>query len=404
MKKAAVVFLFLVAVLVLGQARADSIKLDNAPISNVVRLYFSEINRDAYSLPDELIKDDRRVSLSVSGSADKLRAQLAQILTGYGYEIVKARGLYSVRKVAPEGVAVDEREVFIYRPKARTAQYLVDVLRNIYPGVTQGAPGLPKVVPVTGEYAPTSATAQLENRTDRIVFRGSPAQVADLQRHLAVLDVVPPSIELQVYLIEHTRTNEKQSGFQALVSTLGNFSLSVGALPAAGDTLRFSTGSVDLAIAALRNDNRFSVYTSPKLLLVDQKKARLVVGQDVPVLAATTTTIQGVTQSIEYRSSGVIMEASANILSDAVEIDTTIEVSSFAQTTTGVSTSPTLTKRSLQSSTVLADGVSVLFGGLSAAKENEGSSGLSFMPKALRLNTKGADESELFVLMSARRI
>lgn len=388
-------------------ALADKIKLDNAPISNVVRLYFAEINQDSYNLSDELLKDDRRVSLSIQGDTEKLRKQLTVILGGYGYDVKHIDGMYSVQKrpeTKEKQQQADEREVFIYRPKSRTSQYLVDVVRHLYPGVSQSAQGLPTVPPVSGDYANTSATAQIDNRSDRIVFRGSPSEVRDLRCQLAILDVPSPSIELQVFLIEHSNTKDKQSGFAALIDKIGGFSLSVGSVPVAGDVIRFASGSLQLALSALKADNKFSVYTSPKLLLVDRKKSRLVVGQDVPVLSATTSTQQGITQSIEYRSSGVIMEASANILDESIEIDSTIEVSSFSKTTTGVSLSPTLTKRMLQTSTNLTDGAAVLFGGLNSASQNEGSSGVSFFPRWLRSNSQSSDDSELFVLMTAKRI
>ncbi|HBU30452.1 MAG TPA: hypothetical protein DEB56_13635 [Thiobacillus sp.] len=396
--------LLLALVLLASPAFADRIKLDNAPLSNVVRLYFAEVNQEAYHLPDSIIKDERRVSLSIEGNSAQLRGYLSDILKGYGYAIEKRGGMYSVDKMSASSPGGVELETLIYRPKARTSQYLTDVMRHLYPSVSQAAPGLPAAVTVTGEYEPTSASAKLENRSDRLIFQGTPQQVSDFKRLVSVLDVATPSIELQVFLIEHTKTKGKQSGFAALVDKVGPFSLALGSIPGAGDVLRFASGGVQLAISALRTDNAFSVYTSPKLLLVDRKKARLVVGQDVPVLTSTTTTEQGVVQSIEYRSSGVIMEASANILDDVIEIDSTIEVSSFAETTTGVSMSPTLTKRALQSSTVLSDGSAVLFGGLNSTNQNEGSTGLQFLPRFLRTNSAGSDEKELFILMAAKRL
>lgn len=398
----------LLLALLSSPALADKIKLDNAPISNVVRLYFAEINQDSFFLSDEIIKDERRVSLSIQGDSQSLRRQLTGILKGYGYDLKQQQGMYTVQKMPAseekKQAEAEEREVLIYRPKSRTSQYLVDVVRHLYPGVSQAAQGLPTTPPVTGDYASTSATAQIDNRSDRIIFRGSPSEVRDLRRQLAVLDVPSPSIELQVFLIEHSSTKDKQSGFAALLDKIGGFSLSVGSVPVAGDVIRFTSGSLQLALSALKADNKFSVYTSPKLLLVDRKKSRLVVGQDVPVLSATTSNQQGITQSIEYRSSGVIMEASANILDEAIEIDSTIEVSSFSKTTTGVSLSPTLTKRMLQTSTNLQDGAAVLFGGLNSASQNEGSSGVSFFPRFLRSNSQSSDDSELFVLMTAKRI
>ena len=402
MKTTAVFLLFFLA-FVVGQATAATIKLDNVPISNVVRLYFAEINDQAYSLPDELIKDERRISLSINGNSAQLLATLSNILKGYGYQVEKQGHLTVITKL-PEAITSTDREFFIYRPKARTARYLTDVLRTFYPGITQAAQGIPTTPPVTGDYSPTSATAQLENRTDRLLFKGTPAEIRDLRRQLAILDVPTPSIELQVYLIEHGKTSGQQSGFSALLSKLGGLSFTLGTLPAAGDLIRFSSGSIELVLSALKTDNAFSVYTSPRLLLVDGKQSKLVVGQDVPVLASTTTTDSAVVQGIEYRSSGVIMQASANILDDAIEIDSTIEVSSFAPTSTGVSDSPTLTKRSIETSTILSDGSAVIFGGLRSASENNASSGLFFLPKALRRNTQTGDETELFVLMSARRI
>ena len=401
--KVTLVFFFFIFAFITGQAVGATIKLDNVPISNVVRLYFAEINQQAYTLPDELIKDERRISLSVTGNSAELLLTLTDILKGYGYEVAKKGSLIHVTK-SPEATKANESEFFIYRPKARTARYLVDVLRTFYPGISQASQGIPNTPPVTGEYAPTSATAQLENRSDRLLFKGSSSEISDLRRQLAILDVPTPSIELQVYLIEHGKSNGKQTGFSALITKLGGLSLTLGTLPAAGDVIRFASGSIDLVLTALKTDNAFSVYTSPRLLLVDGKQSRLVVGQDVPVLSSTTTTDTAVVQGVEYRSSGVIMHAVANILDDAIEIDSTIEVSSFSPTSTGVSDSPTLTKRSIETSTILSDGSAVIFGGLSSASENNATSGLYFLPKALKRNTSTGDETELFVLMSARRI
>lgn len=400
--KTALLALFLFLAFIAGQAVSASIKLDNVPISNLARLYFSEINQHDYTLPDDLIKDERRVSLSVTGTPQKLLSTLTEILNGYGYEVAKTGGLIQVKKSTEQPGT--EKEFFIYRPKARTARYLVDVLRTFYPGITQAAQGIPSTPPVTGDYSPTSATAQLENRSDRLLFKGSTTDISALRRQLAILDVPTPAIELQIFLIEQGRNNGNQTGFSAIIDKLGPISLTMGSLPAAGDVLKIASGSIDLVLSALKTDNAFSVYTSPRLLLVDGKQARLVVGQDVPVLSSTTTTNTGTVQSIEYRSSGVIMQAQANVLDDVIEIDITVEVSSFAATSTGVADSPTLTKRTLQSSTILSDGSAVLFGGLRSANQNDASSGLSFLPKALRRNTQASDESELFVLMSARRI
>ena len=400
--KTALVAVFFLLSFIADQAIPASIKLDNVPISNLARLYFSEINHQDYTLPDELIKDERRVSLSVSGTSQKLLSTLTEILNGYGYEVSKTGGFIQVKKSTEQSAT--DKDFFIYRPKARTARYLVDVLRTFYPGITQAAQGIPSTPPVTGDYSPTSATAQLENRSDRLLFKGSKQDISALRRQLAILDVPTPAIELQIFLIEQGRNNGNQTGFAAIIDKLGPLSLTIGSLPAAGDVLRIASGSIDLVLSALKTDNSFSVYTSPRLLLVDGKQARLVVGQDVPVLSSTTTTNTGTVQSIEYRSSGVIMQAQANVLDDVIEIDSTIEVSSFAATSTGVADSPTLTKRTLQSSTILSDGSAVLFGGLRSANQNDASSGLSFLPKALRRNTKSSDETELFVLMSARRI
>jgi len=91
MIKFLVLFLLLVS-----SAQADQIKLDNAPLSNVVRLYFAEINHAPYRLSDDLIKDERRISLSIEGTPDQLRANLADILKSYGYSLEKSGGLYAV--------------------------------------------------------------------------------------------------------------------------------------------------------------------------------------------------------------------------------------------------------------------------------------------------------------------
>ncbi|MCV5446826.1 type II secretion system protein GspD, partial [Escherichia coli] len=71
----------------------------------------------------------------------------------------------------------------------------------------------------------------------------------------------------------------------------------------------------------LSTDNRFSVVSSPRLRVKNNTEASFSVGADVPVLGSVTVNGNNSTQSVEYRSSGVLFRVKPSIKINAIDLN-----------------------------------------------------------------------------------
>jgi general secretion pathway protein D len=139
--------------------------------------------------------------------------------------------------------------------------------------------------------------------------------------------------------------------------------------------------------------------------------ATIQVGEEVPIVTSQQTNAAtagtGVLQTIQYRSTGVILRVRPVIhIGGRVELDVSQEVSAAQRTTTGVNISPTFLTRKVESKLSLADGATVLLGGLISQQDNKGESGVPLLKdipivgQAFRTNTGTTERTELLVLIT----
>ncbi len=100
-----------------------------------------------------------------------------------------------------------------------------------------------------------------------------------------------------------------------------------------------------------------------------------------PVLGKVSYADNRPLQSVEYRSSGVILPVTPQILADVVELTIDQQLSDFVKTDTGFNNSPTLTKRQVKTQVAVSDGDIILLGGLAKSKLSSANTGFSFLTK-----------------------
>lgn len=146
-----------------------------------------------------------------------------------------------------------------------------------------------------------------------------------------------------------------------------------------------------LAISALASNSDSRVISNPKLMTRNGESASISVGQDVPTVtsqavASTATNAFGATstnvvpQTIQYRNTGVLLRVRPVIhAGDRIDLDINQEVSSAELTTTGVTSSPTIRKRSVETKLSLRDGATVMLGGLISETNTDSDSGVPLL-------------------------
>jgi len=110
---------------------------------------------------------------------------------------------------------------------------------------------------------------------------------------------------------------------------------------------------------------------------------------------------------VQYRSTGVILRVKPVIhAGDRIELEVSQEVSAAASTTTGVSTSPTISTRKIDTKLTLKDGATVLLGGLMSSNQSKNEGGVPLLKdipgigQLFRVDGETNDNTELIVLIT----
>lgn len=180
-----------------------------------------------------------------------------------------------------------------------------------------------------------------------------------------------------------------------------------------GFSVTFLDTDVKAAITALGARTSVEVVSAPKIITLDNRTARLQVGDQVPIVTqtsqSTATPNAPVINNVDYRNSGVILNVTPRISgAGRIVLEVSQEVSSVIQTQTSGIDSPTIQQRKFESTLTLRDGGVVALGGLISRTRNQGDTGvpgLKSVPGLGRLfktSTNDGARTELIVLLRAK--
>ena len=143
-----------------------------------------------------------------------------------------------------------------------------------------------------------------------------------------------------------------------------------------------SETSPKLVLDALRDVTEVKILSSPSLVVVNNQAAVLQVGDQVPI---TTRQAQDVSQSptapvintVEFRDTGVILRVIPRVHPDSmIGIDIEQEISSVKDSANADTLTPTISQRRVKSKVSVADGQTLLIGGLMSEQRTKGKSGI----------------------------
>lgn len=233
------------------------------------------------------------------------------------------------------------------------------------------------------------------------------AKVPRTPTTLVAADRCPPRREHGQRVIYELSANAAEgSAFNIITNLLGGaLNMSLDENIPLGNFVRLKNTLIDAIASMLSSDYRFKVLSSPSIRVRSGRQGTFSVEQEVPVLGAIQrSTDRPPLQSIEYRSSGVIFEVLPTVHEGTIELDIRQELSQFVQTRTGVSNSPTLTKRSLTTSVNLDDGDLIILGGLADEKQSERRSGPSFLFDSMFVHTSKNNRSKIGLILPVQKV
>ncbi len=269
---------------------------------------------------------------------------------------------------------------FTYHARYTDAKELAATVRELLGGgVGKAVPGQPAQA-----MQPSQSRVVVNAPTNSLIFQGGMEDYTSILNLLQELDQPAKAALIEVTVAEVNLSDAEQLGveWQLSQANAGGALLNAGTLGGlgigtAGLTIQrlSSAGNPRLTLNALANNNRARILSSPRILARNGESATIQVGQEVPIITSQQTTpvgvgVPGVLQSVEYRSVGVIMHVKPVIhAGDRIELEVQQEVSSAQSTTTGVSVSPTISTRKIDTKLSLKDGSTVLLGGLMSSND-----------------------------------
>ena len=253
----------------------------------------------------------------------------------------------------------------------------------------------------------------IDERLNLMVVRDTPEVIKLVERLVEAADLAEPEVMLEVEILEISSSTVNKVGIQ------WPGSISYGL---AGDAKQITEGAAGLvysisnpgAVASLRTDmTDVNTLANPRLRVRNREKAKVMIGDKLPVFTTTAGLNTGVASSVSYLDVGLKLEVEPTVMLDSdVLLKIGLEVSSVTgkvdngQGTTGYQ----IGSRQAASTLRLQDGETQILAGLIRNEDNKtisGVPGLSKLPGLGRLfgvHADGAAKTELVLLITPRVI
>lgn len=189
----------------------------------------------------------------------------------------------------------------------------------------------------------------VNERLNLLIIRDTSEVIRLAEKLVALEDVSEPEVMLEVEVLEVKRSRLMDFGIQwpsqlALAplgtppSTTGTGGTTGGAgsltleqlLNLRSTTIGASIGNV--TIKAQKDDSDANILANPRIRVRNKEKARILIGDRVPVITSTSTSTGFVSDSVNYVDVGLKLEVEPNIfLDDEVSIKVNLEVSNLVR-------------------------------------------------------------------------
>jgi general secretion pathway protein D len=202
----------------------------------------------------------------------------------------------------------------------------------------------------------------IDERLNMLTMRDTPEAIRMAEKLVAAQDLVDPEVILEVEVLEIDRDRLINIGIDYPSQ------LSFGALGAAGagqftlaEWLNRNAGMVNIKItdpALVLNlqhqDTDTNILANPSIRVRNREKAKIMIGNKVPVITTTAMANVGVSESVTYLDVGLKLNVEPNVyLNDEVAIKVGLEVSSITSTVKDQNGTTTYTLGSRNAETVL---------------------------------------------------
>ncbi len=266
----------------------------------------------------------------------------------------------------------------------------------------------------------------IDEKINLLVIKDTPAAIRLAERLIAAQDLAEPEVMLEVEVLEVTRNRLLELGIrypESLAVSLVGAAGTPGSLTLRewqnrnSDLVRLTFTDPLFLFSLHQHDGRTNVLANPRIRVKNKEKARIHIGDRVPVITTTAAATGGfVSESVTYLDVGLKLEVEPQIfLEDEVGIKVGLEVSNIVRevrSTTSTSGGGSLTyqigTRNATTNLRLRDGETQVLAGLISDEDRRSAErvpGLGDLPIAGRLFSSTRDttnRSEIVLLITPR--
>jgi len=160
-------------------------------------------------------------------------------------------------------------------------------------------------------------------------------------------------------------------------------------------------------LRALEERKKVDILSRPQITALDNQRASIQVGQNVPYIGGMTTNNTGTTTSVDFVNVGVILDVTPRISTDGlVVMSIYAEKSTASLISLGSSMAPQVTISAVQSVISAMDGQTIVIGGLITNETNQVTRSVPFVSKVpvvgrlFEYKSNKCERKEILVIMT----
>ena len=261
---------------------------------------------------------------------------------------------------------------------------------DLAPAGTPPISGRPPLAALPLDDRSSGISVVADETNNALIITASAQEYHRMRRILEQIDVQPNQVLLEATIAEVALNDQLTMGLRWFLQT-GNFQFRFTDILAAtpnnpvpniapsipnvvtpafpGFSSFFNTPNVQVVLNALSTITDVNIVSSPTLMVLDNKRATLQVGDEVPIVTQSAVAVQvpgaPIVNSVNMRNTGIILNITPRINDGGrVLLDIEQEVSTAVNTTTSAITSPTIQQRRIKTTVSVDDGNCIVLGGL----------------------------------------
>ena len=269
--------------------------------------------------------------------------------------------------------------------------------------------------------SPKRGNATVDEKNNQIIITDTAAKIKQAEEIVRRIDRVTSQVLIEARVVEVSENWSKTLGivwnstygpdtlFGTGIASTTNLAMnypSSGATGSLGFSFsRISSGVpfvLNAQIEAMESQGQGRILSSPKILTLDNKTARIKQGLEYPYLERDSSG----GASVKFKKIDLLLKVTPHVTPDnRISLSIYITKNDVASVTNGV---PSVATNEAETELLVNDGDTIVIGGIIKATSNESTSGFPLLSKIpvlgwlFKNNTKGHQKNELLIFMTPR--